>query len=168
VQSNATQNTAELFTSLRHVQVSEFLMQHTHARAHAHTHTSNYSCWAKFRKRLWVIITAGFHRSDALYLTKSTASHHLRKIPALSPTGENCSLVATVRTECGAGSKIKRYCVFLSVCPSMDPEQQTHRCRFAAVGPAGRRYRLRQQWCVADECRECQIVSTCTQNTDLC
>ena len=38
MQSNATQNTAELFTSLRHVQVSEFLMQHTHARARAHIH----------------------------------------------------------------------------------------------------------------------------------
>ena len=29
-----------------------------------------------------------------------------------------------------------------SVCPSTGPQQQTRCCRFAAVGPAGRRYRL--------------------------
>jgi len=44
----------------------------------------------------------------------------------------------------GAGS-MKQYgvrpSVRKSVCPSTDPQQQTRCCRFAAVGPAGTRYR---------------------------
>ena len=43
------------------------------------------------------------------------------------------------RAVCAAGF-MKRYGVRPSVCPSMGPQQQTRCCRFAAVGPAGRRY----------------------------
>jgi len=47
-----------------------------------------------------------------------------------------------------------------SVCPSMGPQQKTRGCRFAAVGPAGRKY-----WSIAAaaacECGQCYVVSVC-------
>jgi len=49
-------------------------------------------------------------------------------------------IIGRARIVWGAGS-MKRYGVRLSVCPSMDAQQRTRSCRFAAVGPAGRRYR---------------------------
>jgi len=36
---------------------------------------------------------------------------------------------------------MERYGVRPSVCPSIGQRQQTRCCRFAAVGPAGKRYR---------------------------
>ena len=59
-----------------------------------------------------------------------------------------------------------------SVCRSTGPQQQTRCCRFAAAGPAGRRYRLiaaRRTAArrAAGRCRQCHIVSVCRKlNTD--
>jgi len=48
-----------------------------------------------------------------------------------------------------------------------DPQQQTRCCRFAAVGPAGRRYRSIAA-AAAGECGQCHVVSVRRQlNTDL-
>jgi len=70
----------------------------------------------------------------------------------------------TARIACGAGST-KRYGVRPSVCPSMGPQQQTRCCRFAAVGPAGRRYTI---GCCSSDGRM-RVVAHCqrTQSTDL-
>jgi len=53
-------------------------------------------------------------------------------------------IVGTAHIVCGAGFT-KRYGVRPSVRSSMGPKQQTHYCRFAVVGPAGRRYRSQQR-----------------------
>ena len=53
---------------------------------------------------------------------------------------------------------MKRYGVRPSVCPSTDPRQQTRCCRFAAEGPAGRRYRSIGA-AAACECGQCHVVS---------
>jgi len=45
-----------------------------------------------------------------------------------------------------------------SVCPSMGPPQQAQCCSFAAVGPAGRRYRSIAA-AAASECGQCHVVS---------
>jgi len=44
-----------------------------------------------------------------------------------------------------------------SVCPSMGQQQQTRCCRFAAVGPAGRRH-LSIAAAAAGECGQCHVV----------
>ena len=58
-----------------------------------------------------------------------------------------------------------------SVCPSMGLQQQTRCCRFAAVCPAGRRYRsmiAAAAACAAGECGQCHVVSVRRQlNADL-
>jgi len=51
------------------------------------------------------------------------------------------NIVGTACIACGAGLWNGTVSVRLSVCPSIDPQQQTRCCRFAAVGPAGRSYR---------------------------
>jgi len=53
---------------------------------------------------------------------------------------------------------MKRHGVRPSVCPSIDPQQQTRCCRFAAVGPAGRSYRSIAA-AAAGECGQCHVVS---------
>jgi len=55
------------------------------------------------------------------------------------------------------------YDVHPSVCPSFSlsqpgPQQETRCCRFAAVGPAGRRYRSIAA-AAAGECGQCHVVS---------
>jgi len=64
-------------------------------------------------------------------------------------------IVGTARIACGAGS-VKPYGVRLSVCRNMGPPQ-SRCCRFAAVGPAGRRYRLTAA-AAAGECGQCHRV----------
>jgi len=55
---------------------------------------------------------------------------------------------------------MKRFGVCPSVCAGMNPQQQTRRCRFAAVGfIANDIDRLLQQRHVASECGQCQVVS---------
>ena len=53
---------------------------------------------------------------------------------------------------------MKRYGIRPSVCPSMGPQQQTRCCRFATVGPAGRRFDLLLRH-AAGKCGQCHVVS---------
>ena len=68
-----------------------------------------------------------------------------RNRAAVLRSGNKCfAIIGTAHVVIGAGS-MRRYGVRPSVCPSVPPsvgpQQQTRCCRFAAVGPAGRRYR---------------------------
>jgi len=69
------------------------------------------------------------------------------------------NVIGTAHVVYGAGS-VKQYSVCLSVCPSLCPQQRTHCCRFAAVGPAGRRYQSIAA-AAAGKCRQCHIISIC-------
>ena len=73
-----------------------------------------------------------------------------------------CTITAIIGTTyivCGAWF-LKWYGVCPSVCGSMGSQQQSGCCRFAAVGPAGRRYQSIAA-AVADECGQCHAVSIC-------
>jgi len=75
-----------------------------------------------------------------------------------------CLLIAAgfvdiARLLCGSGS-MKLSCIGLSVC-LLHPVGTVRCSRFAAVVPAGRRYRLigSQQQCASGKCVQCHIVS---------
>ena len=59
-------------------------------------------------------------------------------------------------------------CPSVRVSPSIGPQQQTRCCRFAALGPAGGRYRLiaarvRRSVAAAGECGRCHVVSVTSE-----
>ena len=67
-------------------------------------------------------------------------------------------------TRSGVYASVGRPSVRTSVCPSVAPRQQSRCCRFAAVGLAGRRYRLIALCCTACECRPCHVVTVRNNN----
>ena len=79
------------------------------------------------------------------------------------------SFTDNARTICKAGS-MERHSVRLSApgvpCPSRGPQPKM-RCRFAAVGPAGRRYRSIAA-AAAGESGQCHVVSVRSSRTQTC
>jgi len=67
-----------------------------------------------------------------------------------------CSLALRMRIRV-----YETFCVRLSVCPCMGPQHRTRCCRFAAVGPAGMRYRSIAAAAVG-ECGQCHVISVRT------
>ena len=79
-----------------------------------------------------------------------TAANATRHVSVLGVYFWRCDLV------CGAESL--SLSVRLPVCPSMGPQQQTGCYRFAAVRPAGRKYRSIAA-AAAGECGQCPFIS---------